>query len=473
YDVPSGVHGYKTTDAQGNWTDYNTTYGANGSYDQTWTKNDGSHGENDKSVDGSTLTSMTNPDGSSTTNTFDASTGVHGYEVKNVDGSMKLDNFSSAGIKISSLWSDGAGNESIEYYRPDGSVEKDSWQTSDGNHGDHIFGTDGSSIFSSFYFSDGSYDINTSNPDGSQRHQFYSIDEGIHEDIITYADGAQSDTWQDDNGSYGKRTYDPINRESLNDEYDAATGLTTHIDIISAADGSVQHYAMTRSDGSYNNYSVDATTGYSESSSLEYESDGSWVAYHHTSEGQHDTSEIDYSNGSYQYTDWDNSNGISIGESHTLTYVGTDGSYSRNDIIKFGSGLQASYEMAYNGETGNYTETENITSSDSININHILNYQGDNNFYEKDVIGSFTNGVQDFELWYTHYANGNCELVFRDVESLTIVESYSGDSTDGTYTLATQLIGLPQDSLPASTIFSVVSAEPHWLGFSIPGFTSP
>jgi len=46
------VNGYNVVNADGSWTDYNTTYDNNGGYNQTWTNSNGQSGENDKSDDG-------------------------------------------------------------------------------------------------------------------------------------------------------------------------------------------------------------------------------------------------------------------------------------------------------------------------------------------------------------------------------------------------------------------------------------
>jgi hypothetical protein len=86
YDPSTGVYGYNVVNTDGSSINYQTTYGDNGSYNQLWTKNDGSSGVNNKSDDGSTLSTTTNADGSAVTSTYDASTGVYGYKVTDAEG---------------------------------------------------------------------------------------------------------------------------------------------------------------------------------------------------------------------------------------------------------------------------------------------------------------------------------------------------------------------------------------------------
>ena len=76
YDLSTGIYGYDQKNADGSSIDYKTTYDNNGGYDQTWTASDGTSGVNDKFDDGSTLSTTANPDGSSTTNTYEPTTGI-------------------------------------------------------------------------------------------------------------------------------------------------------------------------------------------------------------------------------------------------------------------------------------------------------------------------------------------------------------------------------------------------------------
>src|SRR4029077_9491050 len=45
FDASTGAYGYDVVDAQGNETDYTTTYDGNGGYQQNWTASDGRSGE--------------------------------------------------------------------------------------------------------------------------------------------------------------------------------------------------------------------------------------------------------------------------------------------------------------------------------------------------------------------------------------------------------------------------------------------
>ena len=339
YDTATGVYGYDQVNADGSWTDYQTIYDNNGGYNQIWEASNGTSGENDKSADGSTLTSRTNADGSSTISTYDAVTGVYGYDQVNADGS----------------WTDYQTT-----YDNNGGY-KQSWTANNGTSGVNDKSDDGSTLNT------------TNNPDGSSTTSTYDATTGVYGYDQVNADGSWTDyqTTYDNNGGYNQTWTASDGSFGENDMSDTGSTLTSRTNAdgsstISSYDAStgVYGYEQINADKSFTDYltTYDAGGGYKQSWTA---SDGSF--------GENDKSD----NGSTMTsrTNADGSSTISTYDAATGVYeydqVNADGSWTDYQTIYDNNG---GYNQTWEASKG--TSGENDKSDDGSTLNKTVNADG-------------------------------------------------------------------------------------------------
>jgi hypothetical protein len=100
---------------------------------------------------------------------------------------------------------DGQGDSQTSVFNPDDTLLHDSWQHSDGAHGDDNFAADGSSSGIS-YSPDGSYSTYTNDGQGNVQSASFTADGGI-----------TGDTWQRSDGSHGDDSFNVRGADDFND----------------------------------------------------------------------------------------------------------------------------------------------------------------------------------------------------------------------------------------------------------------
>jgi hypothetical protein len=235
YDASTGIYDCAVVKADGSYTDYQTAYGTDGSYKQTWATNDGSWGETDYDPDGSMLSLVNlfpySNRAISNTSTYNASTGVYGFDVVFYEGSYVNaeasqdgnGNWIGTGIAYCD-WADTYYNAQITYDGLGGYQE--SWTASDGEWGEDDEYADGS-YMQSRHYEDGSYYTETydaSTGDHSEEH--VGADGSWSTDTLTHdGQGGYRETRAWSNGSWSEYDYFADNSWSFTG-YDAGAGST-------------------------------------------------------------------------------------------------------------------------------------------------------------------------------------------------------------------------------------------------------
>jgi hypothetical protein len=326
YDAETGVNGYKVVTADGSETDYRTIYDADGGYQQSWTASDGSHGENDLSAGGVTLTSRTEADGSAS---WSSSDGGYGTTVLNADGTFTGSDHASDGTLTT---------RNYDEYR---TLLGDSWSRPDGAYGSDTYGWGGTLESGEAHFADGSHDVIT---------QDYG-----HRETLHYAAAGEllTDTVSD---TSGESSHTVVDSYTYNSDGSMATDTTTN----SNGDSGLTTYEydaggklaglekdQTQADGSYE--TLHTAYGYDANGEIVTRQDQTFTS----DDGQHATHDYSVShdpeNGD-QFTEvsssWQNADG-----SHGQMFDNADGS-------KYGDNFGA--DGAYNtwvSDSGGYLTT--------------------------------------------------------------------------------------------------------------------
>ena len=363
YDAGTGVHGYQARNADGSFTDYQTTYDGNGGYQQSWTASDGSSGENDRSADGSMLTVRNNPDGSGMTTTFDASTGVHGYEVRNVDGSF---------INYQTTYDGNGGYQQVWTASDGSSGENDS--SADGSTLTVHHNPDGSGTTSSFDASTGVYGYEARNVDGSVTDYQTTYDgSGGYQQSWTASDGSSGQNNQAADGSTLTVHNNP-DGSGTTSTFDASTG--------------VYGYEARNADGSFTDYQTtyDGNGGYrqswtaSDGSSGENDrsADGSTLTARTNADGSANSIAL-AADGTVLGSSWattDGRQGVDAGGNHLLvggadsdTLTGGNGNAlligGAGDLLVTGSGTDV---IAFNQGDGRQTVQANSGQNNTLSL---------------------------------------------------------------------------------------------------------
>ncbi len=340
YDYAGDGYGADDFNADGSGTSYwysddGSSYyteqdNADGSYSDSYNYAGNRYGADDFNADGSGTSDWYSYDGSS-----------YYTEQNNADGSYS-DSYSYAGYRYGADERNADGSSTSYWYGNDGSSDQrevaaggsydDTWSSSDGSHGISNYDAADGELQGVTYYSyyTHTYD-DVSNPDGSYEKKYSDATAGgygISDDYKYAADGSYSDMWSlsnPSNVSNGSSTYNATTKWSetkyLNYNSD---GSYDESDKLSNADGSYSYYSYSSFlDGGYssqhNNH--DAATG------------NSWGDY--SSPNEYDT-----------YTDTWNPDGSAEGQSLT-TFA--DGSWQSGDETLFGNGYYIDRTQASNG----------------------------------------------------------------------------------------------------------------------------
>jgi hypothetical protein len=434
--INSGNQDYYTIylKADGSLISYDTTYDAGGGYQQSWTASDGSHGENDKSADGSTLTSRTNSDGSSTTSTYNASTGVYGYDVVNADGSS---------IAYQTTYDAGGGSQQ-------------SWTASDGSHGENDKADDGSTL------------TNRTNADGSSTTSTYNASTGVYGYDVVNADGSSIayQTTYDAGGGYQQSWTASDGSHGENDKSADGSTLTSRTN----ADGSsttstynastgVYGYNVVNSDGSSIDYQTtyDAGGGYQQSWTAsdgshgenDKSADGSTLTSRTNADGSSTTSTYNATTGVYGYGVV-NADGSSInyqttydaGGGYQQSWTVSDGSHGENDKADDGSTLNSrtnvdgsSTTSTYNASTGVYGY--DVVNADGSSIDYQTKYDAGGGYQQSWTASDSSHGENDKA---------------DDGSTLNSRTNVDGSSTTSTYNASTGVYGYDVVNADGSSI---------------------
>ena len=426
---------YRSTyinDGQGNVT--TTNFDPNNlKLSDSWTKSDGTHGtdtfNSDGSisasttyqVDGSYVSYTTDGLGDTTTTNFDASgnklndtwtkaDGSYGNDTFNADGSStgvviradgSYDDYNDNGVNYRSVtdWDasgnflgqantnyDAQGNSTTFFEDANYLLTSENWTKADGTHGSYVFNADGSVVTSTTYQADGSYRVSTFDGHGAENDTFYdangielyygiSNSTGQGSTSVTYALNGDkiADSWWILNGTSGYNFYNADGSSSgsitnangtsstyTNDGQGNVT--TTNFD----ASGNKLSDSWTKADGTYgtDTFNPDGST-----SGVANNADGSYSTY--SNDGIGDVLTKFYNAQGIEVSDsWTKSDGTHGTDSFNTGGTGTPGTSTTSTYNADGTSNTISTTVTGTGQsavttvaTATYDASGNVTTS--------------------------------------------------------------------------------------------------------------
>jgi hypothetical protein len=482
YDVSTKVTGYKTTDASGNWTDYQTSTDTNGTYLQTWTASDGTSGETEKWANGNTLSEKTNADGSSNETTYDASTGITDNKITDASGNWTdYQTSTDANGTYLQTWTASDGTS--------GTTEK--W--TNGNTLSEKTNADGSSNETTYDASAGDTVYTVTNADGSSQATTVNRivgavihnSDGSTTQTITNGDGSSTVTTTDVLGNIEVQYYDAsgdLNKRSKTLSVSTLEGVISSTYVFNAS-GALIGYSGENGIGEYGyiaaydgqgnvtsstriygdteiSYETDGTViTKSQGTTITSSPDGSSVTVNSDGQGNNKTSNYDANTGvnSDTWTDVDGSHGSDVtnsdGSGYSTAY-NTDGSYSVTtyDAYNFGS----PYYYSRDSQTNDYTSSGTLTGSTTTSIDDTGRTQTNN--YD-------ANGTLVSDTWYDMAGNSGSDTYNADGSYSVMVNGgvSNYDGAGNLMSISTTTYGVYGGSLTTTTNLAGQLISDNWI----------
>jgi Ca2+-binding RTX toxin-like protein len=389
-DLGSGTLESKVTYAYADGSTYSTdtVSEADGSYQQSWSKSDGSTGTTD----------------------YMAATGeVSGSNVTVGAGySYTYDNTKLAGgaseSKVTYTYTDGSSYSTDTVSQTDGSYQQ-AWTKSDGSHGDtsYVAGTgevsgDVAQAGAGYSYA---YDNTKLSSGASESKVTYTYADGTTyaTDTVSETDGSYHQTWAKSDGSTGSTDYNAVTGEVSGSNATAGAGYSYAYDNTRLAGGaSESKVTYTYADGS--TYATDTVS----------EGDGSYLQAWSKGDGSHgDTNyvaasgevsgDVAQAGAGYSYV-YDNTKLAGGATESKVTYTYADGSSYSTDTVSQPDG---SYQQAWSKGDGSHGDTNYVAASGEVSGDVAQTGAGYRYSYDNTVLGS---GASESKVIYT-YTDGS------------------------------------------------------------------